>query len=144
MNGLLYHSLILAIGLLLLAAGIVDFRKQQISRRFIFVLLIICFAAMFLKTDFSIYDAIGGFAIGACTVGISMISHEQIGRGDGFVIAAIGIALGFRRCLLIVCVAVFIMCIAAIVVLALRKGNKQTRLPFLPALFAGYILYFIQ
>ena len=69
-----------------------------------------------------------------------MISREQIGRGDGIVIAVIGLVLGFRRCLAVVSVASLVMCAAAIVVLLFKKGNRRTQLAFLPALFVGYVL----
>ena len=69
---------------------------------------------------------------------MSIATREQIGRGDGIVIAAVGIALGARKCLLVVFTASFLMAAAAIVVLIFRKGGRQTRLPFLPAIFVGY------
>ena len=85
-------------------------------------------------------DAAGGLAIGLCAIGISMASREQIGRGDGIVIAAVGFVLGVRKCLAVVSTASILMCAAAIIVLIMKKGNRRTRLAFLPALFAGYVV----
>ena len=56
------------------------------------------------------------------------------------VVAAVGIAFGARRCFLVLSTASFVMCMIAVGVLLLKKGARQTRLPFLPALFAGYLL----
>ena len=78
--------------------------------------------------------------VGLGIIGLSVISKEQIGKGDGLVIAAVGIAFGARRCFLVLSTASFVMCVIAIGVLLLKKGGRQTRLPFLPALFAGYVL----
>lgn len=140
---ILYRTLMTVIGLLLLAAGIVDMRKRQISRAQILILLLVCCAVIPLKNESGVIDAVGGLAIGLCAIGVSVATREQIGRGDGIVIAAVGIALGARKCLLVVFIASFMMSVAAIVVLSFRKGGRQTRLPFLPAIFAGYLLCFL-
>lgn len=135
-----YHIFMAAIGILLLAAGITDIRKRQISRRWLILLLLVCCAVIPLKEGGGVVDAVGGLAIGLCAIGVSVATREQIGKGDGIVIAAVGIALGTRRCLLVVFTASFMMAIAAIFVLIFRKGGRQTRLPFLPAIFVGYVL----
>ena len=140
MQLILYKGLMASIGLLLFAAGIVDIRKRQISRKQIVILFVLCCAAIPLKEDFGIFDALGGLTIGLCAIGVSIATREQIGKGDGIVIAAMGIALGARKCLWLVFTATFVMCLAAIVVLLLKRGGRQTKLPFLPALFAGYLL----
>lgn len=136
----LYKVLLAVIGILLLAAGVVDIRRKQISKRQLVILLLVCLAVIPLKDDFRLVDAVGGLSIGLCAVGLSIATGEQIGRGDGIVIAIVGLALGFRQCLLVVCTAVFLMCAAAIHVLIFRKGGRQTRLAFLPAVFAGYVV----
>ena len=141
MNIIIYKILMIMIGILLLAAGIIDIRKKQISRGMILALLLLCFAVIPFKEDYGIYNAVGGLAIGACAIGVSVVSREQIGRGDGMVIAAIGLVLGAYSCIAVVCVASMIMCVVSIVVLVSKKGTKQTRLPFLPAVFVGYALY---
>lgn len=133
------NSLIIIIGALLLIAGIIDIRKQIISRRLLGILFMVCLITVPFMTKNSLFSMIGGLAIGFCTIGISMLSREQIGRGDGIVITAIGLVLGARQCLLVVCIASLLMSFIAIGVLLFRKGNRQTRLPFLPAIFAGYV-----
>ncbi len=134
-------------GALLLAAGIMDIRKREISRIFIVMLFVAAAAdiaiSIYKADSFSSFDwwqTAGGFSIGICAIGISVISREQIGRGDGLVIAALGLMLGFSECLSVVCIASVIMALVSIIVLIIRKGNRNTRLPFIPALFASYAL----
>lgn len=126
------------IGVLLLVAGIMDLKRKSISRGMIALLMAVCISGIFFKSTFSIGETIGGLLIGLCAVGLSVGSKEQIGRGDGLVICAIGMVLGFRECLFTVCTASVIMALVSIGVLILRKGNKNTRLPFIPALFIAY------
>lgn len=140
----MYLGIAVIIGVLLFAAGAMDLKSKTISRRIILVLMIVCFAGAFIKVfinkEFGIWEIIGGVLIGFCAIGLSMTSREQIGRGDGLVIVAIGLMLGFRKCLFAVCMASLIMTLVSVIVLILRKGNRNTRLPFIPALFAGYVM----
>lgn len=139
-NAVIYRMMVIGIGILLFAAGMIDIRHRQISRRMIVVLFLACCAILPFRRYFRILDMVGGLAVGLGIIGLSVISKEQIGKGDGMVIAAVGIAFGARRCFLVLCTASFLMCIIAIGLLLLRKGARQTRLPFLPALFVGYLL----
>ncbi len=140
MRFMMYHVLTMAVGILLFAAAITDIRKKQVGRPFLILLAMVCTVTAVMQEKSSFMDAAGGVTVGLCVVGISMISREQIGRGDGIVIAAVGIVLGFRRCLAAVSAASLLMCVAAVVVLLFKKGNRHTRLAFLPALFVGYVL----
>lgn len=137
---MIYKILMAAIGLLLFVAGIMDIRTRQISRKQILLLLIVCCTVIPFKENLNLLDTVGGGTIGLCAIGLSIATREQVGKGDGIVIAAVGIALGARRCLWVVFAASFVMCVAAILVLLLRRGGRQTKLPFLPAVFVGYVL----
>ena len=116
-------------GALLFAAGIMDLRSREISRGMILILMLV-----------GLLGAVVNRSIGICAVGLSMVGREQIGRGDGLVIIAMGLILGFRKCLTAVCIASLIMTLVSVFVLVLRKGNRHTRLAFIPALFIGYVV----
>lgn len=131
-------------GILLFKAGIMDLKSKSISRIMIILLIIVCICSNFFKADFNAADMTGGFLMGLCAVGLSLISREQIGRGDGLVICALGLQLGFKGCLFTVCTASLIMAAVSIGVLISHRGNKNTRLPFIPSLFAGYIVCVVQ
>lgn len=140
----MYFIIAVITGILLLAAGVMDLKNKSVSRGMILLLMLTCLLGaltrVFLNQGFGLGDAVGGVLIGFCMIGLSVISREQIGRGDGFVIAAIGLILGFRKCLFAVCMASIIMTLVSVIVLILRKGNRNTKLPFIPALFAGYVM----
>lgn len=136
----IYKVFMVLIGVLLFVAGVVDIRERKICRKQLILLLVLCCAAVLLKGDFNLFDAAVGLAVGLCAVGVSVATREQIGKGDGIVIAAMGIVLGARKCLWLVAAASFMMSAAAILVLLLGRGGRQTKLPFLPAIFAGYLL----
>ena len=81
----------------------------------------------------------GGGMIGLCMIGISFLSKEQIGIGDGVVTGLLGCLLGARGCLVMLCIASCLMAVIAIGILILKKCSRRTTLPFAPALLGGYI-----
>jgi leader peptidase (prepilin peptidase)/N-methyltransferase len=136
--------LMILIGVMLFAAGVIDMRRLIVSRVFILSLLAVCVVAFFTQENPNILTAVSGTLVGICILGISMLSGEQLGKGDGLVIAALGVAVGFRGCLVVVCIASVIMSFIALCLLAFKKGNRKTRLPFIPAIFAGYSIFLIN
>lgn len=129
-------------GLLLLIAGIEDVKKREIRVIYIVAMAMVACCGCIVRQGQSWYGALGGMAIGLCMFGISIISEEQIGKGDGLVIAALGILCGVRNTLGMVCFASLFMLPVAFVIILLKKGRKKIRLPFLPALFLGYVMTF--
>lgn len=127
-------------GLLLFLAGIEDIRKREIHLLYIAAMGIVACLGCVSMQNKSWYGALGGLLIGLCMLGISVISEEQIGRGDGLVTGALGILCGVRNTLGIVCFASLFMLPVAFVAILLNKGKKKIRLPFLPALFLGYVM----
>lgn len=126
-------------GLLLLLAGVEDIRKKKIHVLYILAIGVTALCGCLLRQDNSWYGTLGGFFIGLCVIGISIVSGEQIGRGDGMVISALGVLLGVRDTLGIVCFASLFMVVPSLILIISRKGSKKTKLPFLPALFLGYL-----
>jgi leader peptidase (prepilin peptidase)/N-methyltransferase len=134
----------IVIGVMLLFAGIADIKSLSVSRRFIFIFLAICLVTVFTGQSPNLMSALLGTLVGICALGISIISDGQIGKGDCYVIAALGLVLGFRGSLVVVCISSMVMCIVAVIMLILKKGDKKTKLPFIPALFAGYAIFIIN
>lgn len=130
-------------GIIMLLAAIEDIRSKKISQKKLIVLGMICVIGCFaVKQDW--WSMIGGAAIGLCMIGISMISKEQIGWGDGAVTGLLGVMLGTKQCLVMLCLASCIMTVVSILILLSKKGNRNTRLPFVPALFGGYLAVLIM
>lgn len=130
-------------GLLLFLAGIEDVRKKEIRIIYIVAMGIIACLGCLFRPNHTWYGALGGLLIGLCMFGISLISEEQIGRGDGLVIAVLGLFFGVRNTLGMVCFASLFMLPIALLAILMKKGKRKIRLPFLPALFLGYVMTFL-
>lgn len=125
--------------LIMLWAATEDMRKQQISRSKLIILGVLCITGCGMSREQNWWSMAGGVAIGLCVIGISVIAKEQIGMGDGIIITVLGLMLGARQTLVLLCIASGIMTLVSLPVLIMHRGDRNTRLPFVPALFGGYL-----
>lgn len=65
---------------------------------------------------------------------------KNAGWADGVVLLLLGLCTGFRTCIFSFGLSMFFISIVSLTLLAFRKVNKNTKLPFLPFLYAGYLL----
>lgn len=128
------------IGFLLLLMSIQDIRKREISNKYIVLLAIFSMIGGYVVRQLSWMDMLGGCSMGLCLVGISVLTREQIGAGDGLVVAALGLLIGAMKTLSMLSIASLLMAMVAIVLIVIRKGNKKMKLPFLPAISVGYVV----
>ncbi|MBQ9359558.1 MAG: prepilin peptidase [Lachnospiraceae bacterium] len=87
-----------------------------------------------------IVDELFGVILGAVFIGVALISGGKLGMGDALAILVIGIYLGGSGSALVVLYAMMITAAFSIVLLIIRRGNRDTALPFMPFLLAGCVL----
>ncbi len=90
-------------------------------------------------------------ALGAATVtgtGLSLLpgvffllmgfgTKEKVGYGDGLLLLAAGLFLGAYRCFLALCIGLAFSAATALFLLAFRKADRNSRMPFIPFLLTG-------
>ena len=122
--------------------GLVDIKKIVIDIR----LLLAGFvpAALLAAVSTSMTEAVGGILIGAVFLVIAVLTKEQIGKADGLVICQTGLAAGFGGCIFVIGVAFIIVLPCVIFLMIFRKAGRKTRIPFLPFIFSGFLVYAIM
>lgn len=65
---------------------------------------------------------------------------RKAGYADGIVLILLGSTLGFRKCILTAILSLFMISTWSILLLALKKADKRTRIPYIPFLTIGYVL----
>ena len=127
--------------------GILGFLSiEDIRRRSVRIvwLALAAIAGLLLHMHFeriSIWNVLGGIGIGLVMYGISVLSHERIGKGDALILAVTGIFLGFWDNLILLWIAALLAAAAGgIIVLLFHKG-RNFELPFIPCIFFGFIIY---
>ena len=69
---------------------------------------------------------------------------KMAGWADGIVIALLGSVVGFRQCLMTVFFSLLLMSVAALILLVFHKAERGTKLPYIPFLTVGCLLYRIM
>jgi leader peptidase (prepilin peptidase)/N-methyltransferase len=64
----------------------------------------------------------------------------KIGMGDGILLCVTGIGLGFWNNLELFGVALFLAAVLSIILMILRVVDRKKSIPFIPFLFAGYLI----
>lgn len=84
-----------------------------------------------------------GLIPGMCMLLISFASNQSVGYGDGLTILMLGLLVGFKLCVGILCLSLFLISIYSIVLLIIKKANRKTTIPYIPFLLAagGIILW---
>lgn len=132
---------ILKLGLLafLAAAAFADLHSRSLN----LIMLCISFTAGFLLQtvlgQLSVWEILGGSALGGASAAVSFLSSQAIGYGDSFAIGVCGAWLGLFESIFLLLCAFLIMAVFGIVMLALKKAKPKDSLPFMPFLLAGYI-----
>ncbi len=108
--------------------------------------LIVVWLGMLTAVCLQIYGAMGETGIltaafslipGAGFLLLSFFTREKVGYGDGWVLLMIGLFLGVYRCFLVLLAGLLAESAIAIVLLALRKIQRDREIPFSPFLLLG-------
>lgn len=88
-----------------------------------------------------VIELVLGVIPGALVVILAYVTKESIGIGDGLVLCMLGLFCGWRQCLAAFGMALVLTAVLAMILLVCRRAGRKTELPFLPALFGGYLLF---
>ena len=80
-----------------------------------------------------------GVVMGGIWLLFSLISRSSIGMGDGFILCVSGLYLGWRENLEMLVGALLLCAVFSAGLLLLKRAGRETRLPFVPFLFASYL-----
>lgn len=119
--------------------AIVDFKKKQVSN----VLLLIVFGIVIINyvifRPVTIMGLLGGILIGFFFLGISYITRQKIGAGDGLLVMILGAYLGFEGIGVVLLYALTLSAIWSGLLLMIKKVNRHYSIAFIPFIFIGYI-----
>ncbi|MDO4340163.1 MAG: prepilin peptidase [Eubacteriales bacterium] len=114
-----------------------DVRKKEIS---------LVLAGIFAATGvvYSMQKGAGGWqmllsmGIGVMFLALSMLTRGAVGMGDGWLIASLGTVLSVKELLYTVCAGMLLAAGYALVLLVIFRRKRDTEIPFVPFLLAGY------
>ncbi|MBO4899018.1 MAG: prepilin peptidase [Lachnospiraceae bacterium] len=82
-------------------------------------------------------DVLLSLVPGLMLIGLGVITEGKVGIGDGIIVALLGPALGFEKCVYMLTGALILNCIFAGVCMVLKKAGPRSRVPFVPFITIG-------
>lgn len=76
---------------------------------------------------------------GTCIIVIAKLTNK-IGVGDGWLLLIIGMVTGYKTCMFILGISLFLSSLFSAVMLIFRRANRNTRFPYVPFLAVSYFL----
>ena len=121
------------------AFSIYDLKYKKIP---IWAVILFGVAVLLYRLDVGvgIGELLAGIVPGAGLLLTAFCTKESIGFGDGMVLCVLGLFLGIKGSLAVLGMALVFAALLAAVLLVLKRAGKKTELPFLPCLFAGYLI----
>lgn len=123
----------------LLVCAIQDIKDKKLSVFLIFLGFTCLFPFSFLSNTISIYNRLGGLLLGLFLVAMTYVTRGQIGIGDGLFVMVVGICFGFGISGTMLIYGLVLSALISLYLILLKKGNRDTRIPFIPFLFLGYL-----
>ena len=123
--------------LFLTCCSITDCRKKKIPGIFLLIGIVGGMAAVSWRIwqgSDHWYSVLLSAAPGLLLWGLSALTEEKVGRGDGDMVIILGLLLGWERCTALLCAASLLAAVYAGIGLGIRKLKKSSRIPFAPFL----------
>lgn len=124
---------------LLIFCSIQDLFKKKISLWMIIIGGGVIGASIPFYHTLTLYNRLGGVAVGGVVILISIVTGGKIGLGDGLLLCISGIALGFWNNLELFALALFLAALVSIALIVLRLADRKKSIPFVPFLLFGYL-----
>ncbi|HIY19146.1 MAG TPA: prepilin peptidase [Candidatus Blautia avistercoris] len=80
-----------------------------------------------------------GYVPGIALIGLSILTKGKIGMGDGLILLSLGNFMRIKEVFLVLGMGLLLCSFWSGILLVARKAGKNSRIPFVPFLFAGYL-----
>ncbi len=132
--------------LILFATSIEDLRKKEIPA----IMPIACAVDSALYAAFNMFsgkvgctDLFVAFLPGVVLILIGVATRQALGYGDGLITLSFSPVLGLSNVCMSLVIAMMFSAIASVIILTMKKGNRNTRLPFVPFITLGVGVTFL-
>ncbi len=130
-------------GLALLLGSVMDVRVRRLPVWFLLAFGLGSVALILMADPADWQQKVIGVLLGGSLVLLGKWSG-CIGMADGIVVMILGFLYGGTGCGKLVMTAVLFSAVVAVVLIALHRADAKTRLPFLPFLAAGHVVFLLQ
>ncbi len=136
-NIMFFYIVALAI---LIAASVEDYLRKEVSVLMPVLCGINSASSVVLSVvsgEFDMADTFAAFLPGVVLILVAVATRQSVGYGDGLMTLSFSPALGLWNTCMGLIVAMVLSAVASILILVLKKGDRNTKLPFVPFITLG-------
>lgn len=126
----------------LIVLSCMDLRTRKIPWIPVVILGMVVFVYR-IWSGISLAEVAAGVIPGGVLLLVSAVTEESIGYGDGLVLLVLGLFCGVAETVAVLGMALLLASVLSMVLLALKRAGRKTKLPFLPCLCSGYLLFLL-
>ncbi len=127
-------------GVLLTVCAVEDLRTRKISVQWPFIALIIGVIFRVAEGTLLSWNCGIGVLVGGIFFALAVVSRQQFGIGDGLILTACGLCVGWERLISLVFCAMVLFLLVGVVKMIGGKLKGRKKLPFVPFLWAVFML----
>lgn len=133
---------ILLLGFLFVAAWM-DHKRKELPMEFVIAMSLTGIIFQIIAQQIHFWNLFLGCLLGGIFLGLGKITRQALGYGDGWMLVATGIFLGFSENMFLLLLGFSLAAIFSIGLLIFQKKKKNDAIPFMPFLLAGYIFLLV-
>lgn len=130
--------------MMLTVSSVFDIRKKIIPIQVLVVggiWAVICLTISVARNGAEVLTgALPGLLPGAGLMVLGFLTQQKVGYGDGILLMIMGLMEGGRIVLLTFCIGLFLQSILAVILVLIRRADKQTKIPFVPFLLTARVI----
>lgn len=117
-----------------------DIRSKRLPDKSLYLGILAAISVRVIFKGLPLKSYIIAALIGVLFITVSYFTNEKIGYGDGLIILYTGLLLGVENLLFIIFSALVMCSLTGIVFMITRSIKSDFSLPFVPFIFAGFML----
>lgn len=130
------QSIVLLI--LLSICAIEDLKHKEVTVTYILLFGILGVLLHLFYPQGSVYSMLWGLLLGVAVIWISILTHGEIGLGDGILLTVTGVYLGGYQNLELFLIGICLAGVWSLGIILLKKKKRKDKIAFMPFLLMAY------
>lgn len=130
------QSIVLLI--LLSICAIEDLKHKEVTITYILLFGILGVLLHLFYPQGSVYSMLWGLLLGVAVIWISILTHGEIGLGDGILLTVTGVYLGGYQNLELFLIGICLAGVWSLGIILLKKKKRKDKIAFMPFLLMAY------
>lgn len=122
------------------AASLIDYKKRELPLVYISAGFVAGLVFQCIIGNLKVAEIILGSMVGVVVIGVSKLTREAVGMGDGCMLIATGAFLGLIDNLILLMGALILAGVFSAGLLIIKKRGNKYEIPFVPFMLGGYVL----